>query len=138
MGKYIDMKKMIMLFTVMLCVSFFGCTTGTTDLGYELAQQNKFTKTFKFDQNKDKLSKAVLAALKDREWKVDSVEPEIKASLKHRDYDAKLKIEVKDNFITFDSEGTTLGGEKFVPLRLIDFLRKSVEKHLKEANCPAK
>lgn len=115
-----------------MCASFFGCTTGMTDLGYELAQEKKFTKAYSFDFNSPELTKAVLLALQDREWKVTSTSSPITASLKYRDCDAKLKITVQDKLVTFNSEGTTLAGEKFVPLRYIDFLKKSIEKHLRE------
>lgn len=76
----------------------------------------------------------MLLALKDREWKVVSQSPNIKAELKRRDYDAKLAVAAGGNSAMFYSEGATLAGKNFVPIRLLDFLGKSIAKRVKELN----
>ncbi|MBO7521379.1 MAG: hypothetical protein J6T16_03970 [Opitutales bacterium] len=126
------MKKLISILSLALCAAFFGCNTGTTQLGYELAQQNKYEKAYEYQASKDDLNKALLYALDYREWKIESKSP-IRASLATRNYDAKLKAEVSDNMIKFDTTGSKFEGKDIVPLRLLDYLNKSVKQNLRES-----
>ena len=124
------MKKLISIIMLALCAAFFGCHTSTTNLGYELAQQNKYEKTFEYTASKDDLNRALLKALDFRKWKIESDSP-IKASFAGNKYDAKLTAEVSDNMIKFDTTGSKFDGKHIVPLRLLDYLDKTVKDSLR-------
>ncbi|MBR4597463.1 MAG: hypothetical protein IKO42_03580 [Opitutales bacterium] len=126
------MKKLISTISIALLFALFGCNTATTETSYQLAQQKQYVQTCKFDAQKDALEKAALQALAERGWKLESKSP-IVASLNANNYEAKIKISASDNSVSFDTTGSKFKGKEIVPLRLIDYLKKSMNQSLNAA-----
>ena len=128
------MKKSIILFFIS---SIFGiifmsaCNTSTTNAGFTMAKNNQTTLTYSaMGKNPDKVKDAIVYALTARKWIISNSDYPITAELNHRGQFAKLSITYTNNKIVFETKGSNINGKAYVPIRFVDFLMKTIYKHL--------
>ncbi len=109
-----------------------GCAVYVPNEDYTMAATGNTTLKFSgFDSSKDDLQKAMLLALQQRGWALESDGNPIKAKFLGTRQTAKVSITVEKGSISIDTKGSMVDGNKpYVPSRYIDYLMSSVRKNL--------
>ncbi len=129
------MKKTLCIFaaTAALVLAAFqtGCSTTTTRNSHAMAAQGNTKLTYDgFASNKTALKSAVVLALQQRKWTVVSAGDPVVAEINHGGQNAKVSVETSDGKIVFETKGSNIDGNPYVPIRYVDMLMKTVRRNL--------
>ena len=109
-----------------------GCSTTTRENSEAMAQKGQTTLAYQgIPGDKNDIKKAVLLSLGRRNWNIVSDGDPIVAQISNRGQNAKLSIEISDGKIVFETKGSNIGGQPYVPIRYVDMLMKTVRAELK-------
>ena len=73
---------------------------------------------------------AVLKSLQQRKWTVASTSFPITAKIENRGQLAFVSIIYADGMLKFDTKGSKIGDNAYVPIRYVDFLMKTINKNI--------
>ena len=113
----------------------FGCTTTTTDNSLMFGGQGNPTMVIAdLRASSADIHSVLMKTLRERSWNIlDDGNPIVAEQLTGSQH-PKLKIYVYSGKIVIDSKGSTRGGEAYVPLRFMEFIRQSLERDLKKTD----
>ena len=129
-------------YLLLLCsttLAFIGCQTGYSKKGAEMAEDgsNQIAVAVRGSYTQADVAQAVVRALTQREWTVvERTDSKITARLVHRELEANLDISVSPERVVIESDSYRVKGsrrEPFVPVRWIEYLKRSIEEQLKLA-----
>ncbi len=126
-------KTIISALSLVFLVTIWGCTTTTTDNSIQMAKSGNTVLTYNaIDKSADDVKHAMLLALQGRHWTITNTNFPITAQISNRGQLAKVSITFANGSILIDTKGSNIDGEKYVPLRYVDFLMKTAYKYLKK------
>ncbi len=126
------MKKIIALFTAVAAMFVaVSCTTTNTDRSYDMAKKGQTVLSYHVDNpNAETVRTAVLKSLQQRKWTVASTSFPITAKIENRGQLAFVSIIYADGMLKFDTKGSKIGDNAYVPIRYVDFLMKTINKNI--------
>ncbi len=126
------MKKIIALFTAVAAMFVaVSCTTTNTDRSYDMAKKGQTVLSYHVgNPNAETVRTAVLKSLQQRKWTVASTSFPITAKIENRGQLAFVSIIYADGMLKFDTKGSKIGDNAYVPIRYVDFLMKTINKNI--------
>lgn len=126
------MKKIIALFTAVAAMFVaVSCTTTNTDRSYDMAKKGQTVLSYHVgNPNAETVRTAVLKSLQQRKWTVASTSFPITAKIENRGQLAVVSITYADGMLKFDTKGSKIGDNAYVPIRYVDFLMKTINKNI--------
>ena len=126
------MKKIIALFTAVAAMFVaVSCTTTNTDRSYDMAKKGQTVLSYHVgNPNAEAVRTAVLKSLQQRKWTVASTSFPITAKIENRGQLAFVSITYADGMLKFDTKGSKIGDNAYVPIRYVDFLMKTINKNV--------
>lgn len=126
------MKKIIALFTAVAAMFVaVSCTTTNTDRSYDMAKKGQTVLSYHVgNPNAETVRTAVLKSLQQRKWTVASTSFPIAAKIENRGQLAVVSITYADGMLKFDTKGSKIGDNAYVPIRYVDFLMKTINKNI--------
>ncbi len=130
------MKKLILTLltvgTLLGGIATVGCNTTARDQGVTMAKNGQTTMVFNFEAKQPQLNQALVNALKARKWTVTTTTPEVLAFIEHGGQSAKIRATVTDNKIEFDTKGSKIGNDAYVPINFVKVVVRTVRKELSQ------
>lgn len=125
-------SKSIYAALLITMVLLFGCTTNTTDNSLMFGEQGSPSIVIgDLQASKADIHSVLMKILRQRRWNVlDDGNPIVVEQLNGMQH-AKLKIHVYSGKVVIDSKGSTRGGEAYVPLSFMEYIRKSLVRDLR-------
>lgn len=126
------MKKIIALFTAVAAMFVaVSCTTTNTDRSYDMAKKGQTVLSYHVgNPNAETVRTAVLKSLQQRKWTVASTSFPVTAKIENRGQLAVVSITYADGMLKFDTKGSKIGDNAYVPIRYVDFLMKTINKNI--------
>ena len=126
------MKKIIALFTAVAAMFVaVSCTTTNTDKSYDMAKKGQTVLSYHVgNPNAETVRTAVLKSLQQRKWAVSSTTFPITAKIENRGQVAVVSITYTNEMLKFDTKGSKIGDDAYVPIRYVDFLMKTINKNI--------
>ena len=128
LSRNIMKSKISIILLVLTSLVLSACAFYVDEDSYAMAAQGQTSLTYSFaGADKALLQKAVVMALQERGWIVESNANPVKAKLDKGRHNAVASFAVSDNSIVVDTKGSMVDGNKpYVPKRYVDFVLKSV------------
>ncbi|MBQ6533536.1 MAG: hypothetical protein IJI37_00035 [Opitutales bacterium] len=129
------MKKLIAILVsaaaVALSAFTVSCQSSARSSGVEMARIGQTKLTFEnLGGTKAQLREALAVGLTERGWTIDSNGDPFKAHIDHRGQFAVVSADISDNKIVFETAGSKIGDEAYVPINYVNAAMKNVRKNL--------
>ena len=124
--------KYIAIFLAVFGAMCAGCTTNTTDSSVMLGAEGESRVVIgDLQASKADIRSVLFKILRERRWTVlDEGNPIVAERLSGKQH-AKVSIYVNSGSIVADCAGSTRGGEAYVPLSFLEYLRQSLVRDLR-------